>query len=87
MWSRQDSNEEFSAMTRRRSILQAGIGEKSVPEKRSGREINREVEGLPKNGAETDAQVGSDNDRCKQAESDGAMPVVKGLGGRMLEGK
>ena len=33
--------------------------------------------------AETDAQVGSDDDKCQQVESDGADGVVEGLGRRM----
>jgi len=53
-----------------------------VPEKR-GCEIHREVEGLPKMAAETDAQVGSGDDKCKQVESDCADGVVEGLGRRM----
>ena len=52
-----------------------------MPEKGGGREINGEVEGLPKMAPGTDAQVRSDNDKCKQVESDGADGVVKGLGG------
>ncbi len=33
--------------------------------------------------AETDAQVGSDDDKCEQKESNGADGVVEGLGRRM----
>jgi len=49
-----------------------------VPEKR-GCEIHREVEGLPKMAAETDAQVGSDDGKCEQIESNGADGVMEGL--------
>ncbi len=64
-------------------IFQGGIGEQAVPEKRGGGEINGEVEGLPQAAAETDAHVGSDNDKGEQIESDGADSVVERLTGRM----
>ena len=74
-------DEEFAAVEPvHRGIFQAGIGEKAVPEEGGGREINRKVEGLPEMAAETDTQVRSDEDKCKQVESDGADGVVKGLG-------
>jgi len=77
-------DEEFAAIEPiHAGIFQAGIGEKAVPEKGGGCEIDREVEGLPKMAPETDAQVGSDNDKCKQAESDRANGVFKRLGGRI----
>jgi len=77
-------DEEFAAIEPfHGGIFQAGIREQAVPEKGGGREINGDVEGLPKTAPETDAQVRSDNDKCKQVESDGADGVIEGLAGRM----
>ena len=75
-------DEEFATIEPvHRGIFQTGIGEEAVPEKGGGCKINGEVEGLPKMAPETDAQIGSDNHKCKQIESDGADGVVEGLGG------
>jgi len=49
-------DEEFAAIEPiHAGIFQAGIREQAVPEKGGGREINGEVEGLPKTAPETDA--------------------------------
>ena len=77
-------DEEFAAIEPiHRGIFQAGISEQAVPEERGGDKVNGEMERLPKMAAETDAQVGSGDDKCKQVESDCADGVVEGLGRRM----
>ena len=78
-------DEEFAAVEPMdRVIFQAGISEQAVPKECCGREINGEVKGFPEMAAETDAQVGSGDDKCKQVESDCADAVVEGLGRRMF---
>jgi len=74
-------DEEFAAVEPGGgSVFQVWIGEEAVPEERGGGEIDGEVEGLPKMAAETEAHVGSDDDKGEQVESNGADGVVEGLG-------
>src|SRR5712672_1770212 len=54
-------DEEFAAIGPiHGSIFEVRIGEEAVPEERGSREINGEVERLPKMTAETHAHIGSD---------------------------
>jgi len=77
-------DEEFAAIGPvDAGIFQVRIGEEAVPEERSGGEINREVQRLPKVATEPNAHVGSEGYKRQQVKSDGADRVVEGLGGRM----
>ena len=62
-----------------RGIFQAGISEQAVPEKPGGDKVNGGMERLPKMAAETDAQIGSENDKCDEVQRDSADGVVEGL--------